>query len=173
MPVDRRRTDPLTARASNYLRQNTAVGRRLVALTEELRQRRVPLQWSNLFGVIALTSTIILFVTGILLMFLYEPSGDTITYNGSYALLHGTEVSKAFNSVMALSFETHGGLLLRQLHHWSALLLPAAIIMQLLVMFFTGGFRKPRRGSWVLLFLVFVMALPGVRLELRGHGHHG
>jgi ubiquinol-cytochrome c reductase cytochrome b subunit len=161
MPVDRRRTDPLTARASNYLRENTAVGRRLVALTEELRQRRVPLQWSNLFGVVALTSTIILFVTGILLMFLYEPSSDTITYNGSYALLHGTEVSKAFNSVMALSFETPGGLLLRQLHHWSALLLPAAIIMQLLVMFFTGGFRKPRRGSWVLLFLVFVMALAG------------
>jgi ubiquinol-cytochrome c reductase cytochrome b subunit len=161
MPVNRRRAAPLTARASDYLREHTAVGRRLAALTGELRQRRVPLQWSNLFGVVALASTIILFVTGILLMFLYEPSSDTVTYNGSYALLHGTEVSKAFNSVMTLSFETPGGLLLRQLHHWSALLLPAAIILQLLVMFFTGGFRKPRRGSWVLLFLVFVMALAG------------
>lgn len=161
MPVDRRRAAPLTARASDYLREHTAVGRRLVALNAELRRRRVPLHWSNLFGVVSLASTIVLFATGILLMFLYEPSSEPVTYDGSYAILHGTEVSRAFNSVMALSFETPGGLLLRQLHHWSALLLPAAVIMQLLVMFFTGGFRKPRRGSWVLLFLVFVLALAG------------
>lgn len=161
MPVDRRRAAPLTARASDYVREHTAVGRRLVALNAELRRRRVPVHWSNLFGVVALASTIILFATGILLMFAYEPSSETVTYDGSYALLHGTEVSKAFNSVMSLSLETPGGLLLRQLHHWSALLLPAAIIMQLLVMFFTGGFRKPRRGSWVLLFLVFILALAG------------
>jgi ubiquinol-cytochrome c reductase cytochrome b subunit len=161
MPVNRRRPAPLTAQASDYFRDRTAIGRRLVALNRELRQRRVPLHWSNLFGVVALTSLLVLFVTGVLLMFVYQPSSETITYDGSYALLHGTEVSRAFGSVMALSFETPGGLLLRQLHHWSALLLPAAIVMQLLVMFFTGGFRKPRRGSWVLLFLVFVLALAG------------
>jgi ubiquinol-cytochrome c reductase cytochrome b subunit len=161
MPVNRRRPAPLTARASDHLRDHTAMGRRLVALNAELSRRRVPLHWSNLFGVVALTSTIILLVTGVLLMFVYEPSSQRVTYDGSYLPLQGTEVSRAFDSVLTLSFETPGGLLLRQLHHWAALLLPAAVIMQLLVMFFTGGFRRPRRGSWVLLFLIFVAALAG------------
>src|SRR5690606_30916224 len=31
--------------------------------------------------------------------------------------------------------------------------------VQMVVTFFTGGFRRPRRGSWVLLFLVFLMSL--------------
>jgi ubiquinol-cytochrome c reductase cytochrome b subunit len=161
MPAVRRRTVPFTTRASDYLRAHTAIGRRLVALRSELNQRRVPLHWTNLFGVVATTSTIVLFVTGILLMFVYEPSSARTTYDGSYAPLRGTEVSEAFDSVMTLSFETPGGLLLRQLHHWSALLLPAAIVLQLLATFFTGGFRRPRRGSWVLLVLIFVMALAG------------
>jgi ubiquinol-cytochrome c reductase cytochrome b subunit len=159
--VDRLRPAPLTARASAHLREGTVIGRRLVALRAELRRRRVPLHWSNLFGVVALTCTIILFLTGILLMFVYVPSSERVTYAGSYGPLHGTEVSKAFDSVMTLSFETPGGLLLRQLHHWSALLLPAALILQLLVTFFTGAFRRPRRGSWLLLFLLFVGALAG------------
>jgi ubiquinol-cytochrome c reductase cytochrome b subunit len=161
MPTDHRHTASLTTRASGYFRAHTVLGRRLVAFRTELAQRRVPLHWSNLFGVVALTSTIILFVTGILLMFVYQPSSDRTTYDGSYSPLQGTEVSEAFDSVMTLSFETPGGLLLRQLHHWSALLLPAALILQLLVMFFTGGFRRPRRGSWVLLVVLFVVALAG------------
>jgi len=161
MPTDRRHPASLTTRASGYLRAHTPLGRRLVAVRSELARRRVPLHWSNLFGVVALTSTIILCVTGILLMFVYQPSSDQTSYDGGYVPLHGAEVSEAFDSVMTLSFETPGGLLLRQLHHWSALLLPAALILQLLVMFFTGAFRRPRRGSWVLLFLLFVVALAG------------
>jgi ubiquinol-cytochrome c reductase cytochrome b subunit len=161
MPVDRRRRTPLTARASAHLRDHTGIGRRLVALRAELGRRRVPVHWSNLFGVVALTSTVLLFLTGILLMFGYEPSSARTTYDGSYAPLQGTEVSAAFDSVLTLSLETPGGLLLRQLHHWSALLLPAALILQLLVTFFTGAFRRPRRGSWGLLFLLFVAALAG------------
>ena len=161
MPTDHRHTASLTTRASGYVRAHTVIGRRLVAFRTELARRRVPLHWSNLFGVVALTSTIILLVTGILLMFVYQPSSDRTSYDGSYSPLQGTEVSEAFDSVMTLSFETPGGLLLRQLHHWSALLLPAALILQLLVMFFTGGFRRPRRGSWVLLVVLFVVALAG------------
>jgi ubiquinol-cytochrome c reductase cytochrome b subunit len=161
MRAVRRPAGQLTTHASEYLRERTRLGRRLVNLRTELSRRRVPLHWSNLFGVVVLTSTIILVVTGVLLMFSYQPSSDRTTYDGSYAPLQGAEVSAAFDSVLTLSLETPGGLLVRQLHHWSALLLPAAIILQLLVMFFTGGFRRPRRGSWVLLFLIFVVVLAG------------
>jgi ubiquinol-cytochrome c reductase cytochrome b subunit len=50
-------------------------------------------------------------------------------------------------------------LLLRQAHHWAALLLPAAIILQLAATFFTGAFRRPRQWSWVLLFALLIAAL--------------
>ena len=50
---------------------------------------------------------------------------------------------------------------MRQAHHWAALLLPASLILQLVVTFFTGGFRRPRRLGWVLLFLILIVALVG------------
>jgi ubiquinol-cytochrome c reductase cytochrome b subunit len=121
----------------------------------------VPLQWSNLFGVITLAGIAVLFVTGVMLMFAYVPSSEPATYDGPYAPLRGVEASGAFISVMRLSFEVPGGLLLRQLHHWAGLLVPASIMLQLLVSFFTGAFRRPRRGSWVLLFLLLIVALAG------------
>lgn len=157
----RRGHGSVTDRASAYLRTRTALGRRIARVAGELSHRRVPLHWSNLFGVVAFACVIVLFVSGIILMFFYTPSSELVTYRGSYAPLNGMEVSKAFESTMAISFEVRGGLLLRQLHHWAALLLPAAIIMQLLVMFFTGGFRRPRRASWVMLFLLLIVALAG------------
>ena len=159
MPVNRRRPRSITTELSEYVGERTVVGRWLAAAHADLRTRRVPRHWSNLFGVVTLTSTIVLFVTGIFLMFAYSPSSDQVSYSGSYGVLHGVEVSKAFDSVLRLTYDVQGGLLVRQLHHWAALLLPAAIIVQLLVSFFTGAFRRPRRGSWVLLFLIFVVAL--------------
>ncbi|WP_374947483.1 cytochrome bc complex cytochrome b subunit [Agreia sp.] len=149
----------MTVALSEHVRERTASGRRLEFMLKDLRTRRVPVRWSNLFGVVALASIVVLLVTGVILMFAYAPSSDPIVYSGSYAPLHGVEVSKAFDSVLRLTVELPGGLLLRQLHHWAALLLPAAIIMQLLVNFFTGAFRRPRRGSWVLLFLIFIMSM--------------
>lgn len=153
--------DSMTGRASAYFRTRTVLGRSIVTAMAECRGRRVPLHWSNLFGVVAFACVAVLFGSGFILMLFYTPSGELVTYRGSYAPLSGMEVSKAFESTMAISFDVRGGLLLRQLHHWAALLLPAAIIMQLLVMFFTGGFRRPRRASWVLLFLLLIAALAG------------
>lgn len=161
MPVNRRRPRSISATASHYLRERTAAGRKVVALTTELRGRTVPLHWTNLFGVITLASVAVLFVTGVLLMFVYVPSSEPASYRGPYVPLHGAEASGAFVSVMRLSFEVPGGLLIRQLHHWAALLIPASIMLQLLVSFFTGAFRRPRRTGWVLLFLLLVVALAG------------
>ena len=147
MPVDRRParpsiTDRLTRRAAN----TTVFGRRVADVVAGLRRRTVPNHWTNLFGVVTLACIIVLIVTGVLLMFWYTPSSDLTTYTGGYLPLHGAEVSKAFASTMHISFEVPGGLLIRQAHHWAALLLPAAIIAQLLATFFTGAFRRPRRG---------------------------
>ncbi|RDV44940.1 ubiquinol-cytochrome c reductase cytochrome b subunit [Leifsonia sp. ku-ls] len=149
-----------TARASRRL-ASTSLGRRTAALTAELRTRRVPLHWTNLFGVVAVASVVVLFATGFLLMFWYTPSGTRVVYDGPYLPLGGAEMSKAFRSTLSISFEVPGGLLVRQAHHWAGLLLPAALLLQLTVTFFTGAFRRPRRLSWLLLFGLGLTALLG------------
>lgn len=148
-------------RASAYLRTRTPVGRSVGKVVDALRPRRVPLHWTNLFGVVALACVAVLFVTGAILMIFYAPSSERVVYHGGYAPLVGQEVSRAYASMLAISFDVPGGLLLRQLHHWAGLLLPAAVIMQLVVTFFTGAFRRPRRFAWVLLFLVLIASLAG------------
>lgn len=162
--ADRRtahRRATVTDRLAASVGDTTIFGRRVGDLSAELRRRPVPTHWTNLFGVVTLACLAVIIVTGLWLMFFYTPSGDPTTYDGGYAPLHGVEVSQAFASTMRITFDIPGGLLMRQAHHWAALLLPASIIMQLLATFFTGGFRRPRRGMWVLLFLIFIAALAG------------
>jgi ubiquinol-cytochrome c reductase cytochrome b subunit len=119
----------------------------------------VHLRWSNLFGVVTFACLLVLAVTGIVLATWYTPSNELVTYTGPYEPLQGVTVTEAFASTMRISFEETGGLLLRQTHHWAALVMPASMIMQLLVTFFSGGFRRPRQLSWVLLVVAFVLVL--------------
>ncbi|MEV1131820.1 cytochrome b N-terminal domain-containing protein [Agromyces sp. NPDC049794] len=162
MPVERRAPRPsATDRLAASVADATVFGRRIADVSAALRRRTVPNHWTNLFGVVTFASIVVVLVTGVILMFWYTPSSATTTYTGGYAPLHGAEVSKAYASTMRISFDIPGGLLIRQAHHWAGLLLPASIIMQLLTTFFTGGFRRPRRGMWVLLFLIFIVALIG------------
>jgi ubiquinol-cytochrome c reductase cytochrome b subunit len=161
MPVDRRAaglrvTDRLAARLAA-----TGTAHRVDELRAQWRSRAVPNHWTTWLGVVPLTCIVVIFATGLLLMFLYTPSSTRVMYDGSYLPLHGVEMSRALESTLYISFDVRGGLLLRQLHHWAALLLPASLVLQLLTIFFTGGFRRPRRGSWVLLVLIFLTTLIG------------
>ena len=72
-----------------------------------------------------------------------------VVYDGSYAPLRGVEMSAAYDSTLTLSFDVRGGLFMRQMHHWAALLFVAAIVVHLLRIFFTGAFRKPRETNWL------------------------
>ncbi|OLT10571.1 hypothetical protein BJF79_25775 [Actinomadura sp. CNU-125] len=68
-------------------------------------------------------------------------------------------VSRAYDSTMELSFEVRGGLLMRQIHHWAALIFCASIALQLLRLFFTGGFRRPRLLNWLIWVTLFVLGM--------------
>ena len=142
-----------------YALGENRLGRRVTALITRLRRRAFPNHWSFLFGVVSAACFAVLLVTGVGLMFFYDPSADPVHYRGSYPLLQGLEMSKAYASTLRISFEVPGGLLLRQTHHWAALLLPASVILQLLSTFFTGAFRRPRQWAWVLLVAIFLLAL--------------
>ncbi|MFB2597334.1 cytochrome bc complex cytochrome b subunit [Herbiconiux sp. P17] len=151
----------LSDRIAVNLNDSTVFGHRIGDVRAGLRRRMVPNHWSSLFGVVAVACLVVIMVTGLILMFFYAPSSEPVTSTTLYPPLAGAETSKAFASTLELSLEVQGGLLLRQAHHWAALILPAALILQLLATFFTGGFRRPRRGQWVLLFLILIVSLVG------------
>jgi hypothetical protein len=85
-----------------------------------------PTYWSFLLGEIALYSFIVLLVAGVYLTLFFDPSMTEVTYNGVYQPLRGIEMSKAFASALNISFEVRGGLFVRQIHHWAALMFAAA-----------------------------------------------
>jgi ubiquinol-cytochrome c reductase cytochrome b subunit len=66
-------------------------------------------------------------------------------------------MSAAYESSLNLSFEVRGGLFMRQMHHWAALLFMASIIVHMARIFFTGAFRKPREINWVIGVLLFLL----------------
>ncbi|MBZ4324359.1 cytochrome bc1 complex cytochrome b subunit, partial [Streptomyces huiliensis] len=80
-------------------------------------------------------------------------------YDGSYGPLRGLLVSDAYASTLHISFDVRGGLLIRQTHHWAALVFVAAVGLHLLRVFFTGAFRRPRELNWVLGVTLFLFAL--------------
>ena len=115
--------------------------------------------WSFLFAQLAVHSFIVLVVTGAFLTFFYEPDLSRTTYDGPYGSLRGVEVSRAYDSTLEIGFEVRGGMLMRQVHHWAALIFPAAICCQLLRMFFTGAFRRPRHLNWLVWVGLLILAL--------------
>src|SRR3977135_1192204 len=68
-------------------------------------------------------------------------------------------MSRAYETSLNLSFDIRGGLVMRQMHHWAALLFMAAIVVHMLRVFFTGAFRKPRALHWVIGSLLFWLGL--------------
>ncbi len=109
-----------------------------------------PDHWSFMLGEIALYSFIVVLLTGTFLTLFYDPSMVEVVYNGAYVPLKGVEMSQAYASTLDISFEVRGGLLIRQMHHWSALIFVAAIAVHMFRVFFTGAFRKPREFNWLV-----------------------
>src|SRR5687768_9193167 len=118
-----------------------------------------PDHWSFLLGEIALYSFLILLLSGTYLTFFFDASMREVVYEGSYAPLRGVEMSAAYDSALQLSFDVRGGLFMRQLHHWAALLFVASIVVHLLRIFFTGAFRRPRETNWLIGVVMLVLAL--------------
>ncbi|QPK78525.1 cytochrome bc complex cytochrome b subunit [Corynebacterium lizhenjunii] len=109
-----------------------------------------PTHWSFMLGEMALYSFIILLLTGIYLALFFDPSITKVIYDGAYTPLNGVEMSSAYASALDLSFEVRGGLFVRQMHHWAALLFMMSMVAHMLRIFFTGAFRRPREANWII-----------------------
>src|SRR3954463_4223886 len=116
-----------------------------------------PEHWSFMLGEIALWSFVVLLVTGVFLTLWFTPSMGETTYEGSYNQLRGIQMSEAYASSLNISFDVRGGLLMRQMHHWAAMLFVASMMVHLLRVFFTGAHRKPRELNWVIGCLMLIL----------------
>src|ERR671921_2742977 len=129
-----------------------------IATVAKKQVRKVfPDHWSFMLGEIALWSFVILLLTGVFLTLWFTPSMAEVTYEGSYDQLRGIEMSEAYASSLNISFDVRGGLLMRQMHHWAAMLFIAAMMVHLLRVYFTGAHRKPRELNWVVGCLLLIL----------------
>ena len=127
--------------------------RRLVA---DALRRDSQDRWAAAFGRIAGYSFAVAVVTGVLLLPFFRPSMAPLAYRGSYRFLDGATMSQAYRSVLSISFDVRDGLLIRQVHHWSADVFVAAICLRLLRAFFRGRFSGRALPDW----LIWVVLLP-------------
>ncbi|MDQ0276244.1 ubiquinol-cytochrome c reductase cytochrome b subunit [Arthrobacter silviterrae] len=128
-------------------------------ILREFGRKVFPDHWSFMFGEVALYSFVILLLSGTFLTFFFDPSMAETHYNGSYVPLKGMEMSVAYNSSLNISFDVRGGLFMRQVHHWAALLFVAAVSVHMLRVFFTGAFRKPRELNWVVGGVLLILSM--------------
>ncbi|MFD8200174.1 cytochrome bc1 complex cytochrome b subunit [Streptomyces sp. NPDC003470] len=136
-----------------------ADGRLPVSEGGGLLRKAFPEHWSFLLGEIALYSFVVLLLTGVWLTLFFHPSMTEVVYDGSYEPLAGVRMSEAYRSTLDIGFDVRGGLLIRQLHHWAALVFLSAIGVHLLRVFLTGAFRRPREVNWLIGVTLFVLAL--------------
>ncbi len=122
----------------------------LILHLRPLRLPRRSLSYTHTFGLggMSLVLFLLLATTGILLMFVYEPSPEG-----------------AYDSILMLQDRVMFGQMVRNVHHWSANFLILITFLHLLRVYFTGGYHAPRQFNWVigllLLFCVVVSNFTG------------
>ncbi|GAA1987515.1 cytochrome bc complex cytochrome b subunit [Isoptericola halotolerans] len=143
-------------KAADYLDQRTGVG----VAVKEFARKVFPDHWSFMLGEMALFSFVVLLLTGVFLTMFFDPSMALIEYHGAGPeSMQGQLMSVAFASTLDLSFEVRGGLLMRQIHHWAALVFMASIVVHMMRVFFTGAFRKPREINWLVGTVLMILGL--------------
>jgi len=116
-------------------------------LVLHLHPRQIPetaLLFHRTFGLggAAVLLLLVLVATGILLLFIYQPSQEA-----------------AYASVQTLRNEVLFGQFIRNLHHWSGNLFLAVAVLHLLRVFFTGAFQPPRALNWVVGLVLLLLAV--------------
>jgi len=132
---------------------------RAARATTAFLRKLYPDHWTFLLGEIALYSFVILLLTGTFLTLFFQPSMSEVVYHGVYTPLRGVRMSEAYASTLNISFDVRGGLLMRQVHHWAALLFMAAIFVHMLRIFFTAAYRKPRELNWLIGIVMLTLGL--------------
>ena len=118
-----------------------------------IRQRDLTVTYTFCLGGLAFTSLLLLALSGLLLLFYYQPSTD-----------------RAYGSILFLEANVWGGAYLRSLHRLASHALLILLGLHLIRVVLTGAYQPPRQMNWVigcvLLFLCVFAAYTGYLLPL-------
>ncbi len=118
---------------------------------DKFLSKTFPTHPTFLLGEIALFSFITLVISGIFLGFLYEPSVRLVS-------LFGAMVPSAYASVVKTDLMPMG-MIIRRIHHWSAMIMIASILAHLMRVYFTASYRKPREINWLVGLVLWCIAM--------------
>lgn len=152
--MSNRKQSRLAMAANNMDERYTAAG-----IVRPQINKVFPTHWSFMLGELALYSFVILILSGVYLTLFFDPSMSKVIYDGAYAPLNGVEMSAAYQAALDISFEVRGGLFIRQVHHWAALMFAVSIMVHMMRIFFTGAFRKPREANWVIGCVLLLLSV--------------
>ncbi|HXP06938.1 MAG TPA: cytochrome b N-terminal domain-containing protein [Acidobacteriaceae bacterium] len=98
--------------------------------------------WWYVFGSAATTLLMLQIATGILLAFIYVPSG-----------------SEAWTSLNQLNHQLYLGWFLRAMHGWGSNFMVAVVLIHMAQVFMFGAYKFPRELTWVLGVFMLLMTL--------------
>jgi quinol-cytochrome oxidoreductase complex cytochrome b subunit len=104
------------------------------------RTLRFTLTWG--LGGMAAVLVGMLFVTGLMLKFVYQPVPD-----------------RAYESIVHLQNAVYFGQLIRNIHHWSSSALLIVVFLHFLRVFFSGAIDLPRQFNWIIGLAMFLLVL--------------
>jgi quinol-cytochrome oxidoreductase complex cytochrome b subunit len=129
-------------RANDWLRERFPVDQQvLVSMGSEPVPGHLKRWWWCLGGTPAYLF-IVQAITGVLLTFYYVPTPE-----------------QAYESVAQITNEVRFGWYIRSLHKWSANLMIVALLLHMMRVFFTGAYRRPREGNWMLGAILLLLTL--------------
>jgi cytochrome b6 len=107
-----------------------------------LHRTHVKITHTYCLGGLAFFMFLILTVTGILLMFYYVPSTD-----------------RAYTDIAALETNVEFGMLMRNLHRWTAHAMVILVFLHMMRVFYTGAYKPPHEFNWVVGVILLVLTL--------------
>ena len=120
-------------------------------LPVKVREKSLRVRASYYLGSVSFILFIVLFVTGILLMFYYHPAAPN-----------------AYRDMKDLRFVVSNGVFLRNLHRLAAHLMVFAVFWHMFHVFYRGGYKPPHEFNWVvgviLLLLTLLLSFTGYLL---------
>jgi len=107
-----------------------------------VRRQNLKITYTFCLGGLAFTAFMVLIVTGLLLLFYYQPSS-----------------AEAFGSILFLESAVPAGLYIRSLHRLASHAFLILIFLHTLRVILTGAYRKPRELNWIIGFFLLCLAL--------------
>jgi quinol-cytochrome oxidoreductase complex cytochrome b subunit len=117
----------------------------------KIRRHALRLRFTWCMGGITFLLFLILVVTGVILMFYYRPTGEY-----------------AYHDMKYLQFDVPFGMIMRNMHRWSAHAMIIAVWLHMFRVFMTGSYKPPREFNWnvgvILLVLTLLLSFTGYLL---------